>query len=177
MKRRLLRSASAISRATLAAIATGAFLLAAAAPASAGPIVDRTVTCLQGQPVCVDPEARGVLSGTEARQVRDRIEAADVGAFYVAVVPRDALDEVGGSSRALLREIHNQLHRPGTYALVAGSRFTGGSDFRSVKNLANEAFAAHKDEGAAAVLLAFVDRVDQLEAGSGDSSDKDYSVN
>jgi hypothetical protein len=160
--------------------------LAFAAPASAGPIVDRAVRCLERQPVCVDEDARDILSSADARALTDRIERSGVEPIFVAVLPEDAVEEASRASRqrattpaaALLRDLEQRLGRLGTYALVAGPHFRADSTETPVEGVATQAFREHRDEGVPGVLNAFVDGVAaQSSATREEDSATDYSVN
>ena len=56
------------------ALAAALVSLAAAAPAQAGPFVDRTVECLQTQSVCVDKRASDILGPGAAKSVEQSHE-------------------------------------------------------------------------------------------------------
>ena len=80
--------------------------------------------------------------------------------MYVAVLPEAAKRAGGGSAQGVAQAIAQRLGRPGTYAVVAGRSFAAGStDVRGAGDQATAAIEAHRDEGTAAVLLDFVDRV------------------
>jgi hypothetical protein len=94
--------------------------------------------------------------------------------MYVVVLPGAAADAVGGDPVGVLGEIQSQLGRPGVYAGIIGTHFragaTGGILPRGeAGKLATEAFGAHQNQGAAAVLTDFVDRVGAAKSGSGSS--------
>ena len=134
--------------------------------ARAGPLIDRAVAALRDDPVYVDPQAERALTDAEADRLRERIGGSDV---FVAVLPAAARGEVGGSTTDVAREIANGLRRDGTYAVVAGNQFRAGStELRRgvASRLATEAFEEHGDEGVAATLLGFVDRVASASGGS-----------
>ena len=144
--------------------------LLTAAPAHAGEILDRTVSCLQQTPVCVDREARDVLSESAARDLTDRIESKGLGPLYIAVLSDAASAEAGGSAEGVVRTLHDQLSRRGTYAVVVGNDFYAGSDFFRAGPLADAAVEAQRGQGAEAVLGDFVDRVAATEDGEGSST-------
>jgi hypothetical protein len=147
-------------------------LLVAPAAAHAGPIIDRAVTCLDSQPVCVDPAVRRQLSGAEADALAQKIRSAGAGPVFVAVLPEAAKAEAGGTAADVVRVIHRELGRTGTYAVVAGGSFRAGttSGFRAGP-LADAAFAEHSSEGLAPVLTDFVDRVGEAREGGGGSAE------
>jgi hypothetical protein len=170
-------------------LATAAALLAAlvaAAPAHAGPILDRTVRCLERQPVCVDPRARDVLSRSEARDLRERIESAGAGSLFVAVLPDEATSEAseaslkatgGDDAAALARDLRFQLAEAGTYALVTPRVFRAASDHAEVGPLATAAAEDHGSEGVHAVLGNFIERVAAERGAATATTEEDYSVN
>jgi LPXTG-motif cell wall-anchored protein len=96
--------------------------------------------------------------------------------MYIVVMPGSVADSFGGDPVSVLREIQSRLGRPGTYAGIIGSHFRAGAtggilDRGEAGRLATQAFAAHHDEGAAAVLMDFVDRVGAARNGGGSSGD------
>src|SRR3954471_6273256 len=66
--------------------------------ALAGPILDRAVSCLQTQPVCVDPAVKHEFSESEADALTQRIESEHAGPMYVAVLPEAAKCAAGGGA-------------------------------------------------------------------------------
>jgi hypothetical protein len=95
--------------------------------------------------------------------------------MYIVVMPGSVADTVGGDPVGVLREIQSRLGRPGTYAGIIGSHFRAGAtggilERGEAGKLATEAFKAHQSEGAAAVLMDFVDRVGAARNGGGDGS-------
>src|SRR5829696_2893769 len=148
-----------------------AVLLLAAPAASAQSVVDDAAAALATDPVYVAPDADRALSSREADELRQRIQDSGAGPMYVAVLPQSALDEGGGSAEGVARELARRLQREGVYAVVAGTKFSaGGTNIRGAGDQATEALQAHKDEGVAAVLLDFTDRVGQLRAGESPGS-------
>jgi MYXO-CTERM domain-containing protein len=146
--------------------------LAFAPAASAATYLDQTAEALRSDPVYVDPDAEATVSAADAARLRDRIANSDGGPIYVAVVPAAARNEAGGDATDWLRMLANRLGRPGTYAVVVGNQFRAGSTILErgeAARLATEAFTEHRDEGVAAVLLAFADTVAEARNG-GDSS-------
>jgi hypothetical protein len=133
-----------------------------AAPAVAGPWVDRTTGSLREDPVYVDPAARPALSPAAAARVRARIAQTGTPVF-VAVLPRQAAAEAGGDAGRLAALVAGSLGRPGTYLVVAGGAPGAGSDTLGrgeAAGLARSAFRAHQGDLGAATLD-FVGRVDQ----------------
>jgi hypothetical protein len=147
----------------LAAVAA----VAVTAPAAyGGPIIDRAADALRIDPVYVDPTAERAISDAEADDVRDRIAQADAGPIYVAILPAAARNETGGDPTEVARALAEELRRDGTYAVIVGDQFRAGStNVRGTGALADEAFAAHGDEGVAATLIGFIDSVERRARG------------
>jgi hypothetical protein len=149
-------------RVVLALAGALAVVAVAAAPATAGPWVDRTTGSLRGDPLYVHPSARPTLAPAPAAQVRARIARTGTPVF-VAVLPRQALAEAGGSAGRLAAMVAGSLGRPGTYLVVAGGRQGAGSDTLArgeAAGLAGAAFRAHRGDLRGGVLD-FVGRVDR----------------
>ena len=78
---------------------------------------------------------------------------------------RGAQAEAGGDAGEALRKVADSVGAPGVYAIVAGGQFRAGATGDSglgrgeAAKLATAAFAAHHDDGLAATLVDFVDRV------------------
>ena len=144
-------------------------LLITATAASATQL-DDTVAALRSSPVYVAPGAKPSLSTAEQQQVRAAIDRAGT-PLYIAVLPKRALDETGGSPVEFVRRLGVTESQPGTYAIVAGGEFRAASDQFGrgrAADLATKAFNAHRGDGLAATLVDFVDRVGQAKR-SGDS--------
>jgi hypothetical protein len=135
--------------------------------AAAGPIIDRAVDALAGDPVYVDAGAERAIDEEEAGRLRERISEAGAGPLYVAILPAAAADEAGGSPDEALRQLIRGLRRDGTYAVVVGNAFRAGSDQVDAAPLATEALREHGGEGVTPTLLAFVDAVGEARAGGG----------
>jgi hypothetical protein len=152
-----------VRRRALPALAAALLWVAvAAAPAVAGPWVDRTAGSLRGGPLYVDPAASPTLTPAAAAQVHARIAATGTPVF-VAVLPREALAEAGGSATRLAAMVAGSLGRPGTYLVVAGGQQGAGSDTigkDEAAGLARAAFRGHPGDLRGA-LLDFVGRVDR----------------
>src|SRR5262249_43202599 len=101
-------------------------VLALAPGALAGTITDRAASALESNPVYLDPAATTV-SESEAAALRREIEANGHGPIYIAVLPRAALAEGGGSAVGVVGELHRVMGRPGVYAVVAGNQFRAAS--------------------------------------------------
>src|SRR4051812_21787634 len=145
--------------------------LAFAGSATAGPIVDRAATALQSNPVYVDPAAEKSITAAQAERLRTEIETTGHGPIYIAVLPNAALNEAGGDAVGVADELARQLGNPGVYAVVAGGHFRSlSTDLGRGKagKLAAQSFDAHHDDGIAATLSDFVDRVGAERSGKGD---------
>jgi hypothetical protein len=156
--------AEAARRRRVALALAGALALVAvnALPAAAGPWVDRATGSLRDDPLYVHPQARPTLTAAAAAQVRARIARTGT-PLFVAVLPRQALAEAGGSPGRLAAMVAGALGRPGTYLTVAGGRQGAGSDTLArgeAAGLARSAFRAHPGDLRGAVLD-FVGRVDR----------------
>ena len=115
-----------------------------------------------------------MLPPDEAAQVAREIDKRNAGPLYIVVMPSAAADAFGGDAIGVLREIQSRLRRPGTYAGIIGTHFRAGATGGilpkgEAAKLARKAFRAHQDEGAAAVLTDFVDRVGSARNGGGSS--------
>jgi hypothetical protein len=145
--------------------------LALAPAAAAGPIINRAAQALANDPVYVDPSATTV-SQAGANTLRREIASKGKGPIYIAVLPRSALAEAGGSAVGIVDELYRILVRRGVYAVVAGNQFRANSnDLGKGKagKLATAAFRAHHTEGVTPALLNFIDRVGAARSRSGSS--------
>ena len=131
--------------------------------ARAGALIDEAVESLRTDPVYVDAAAELAIGRADQARLRAKIDSAGAGPVYVAVLPRAAEDETGGSPDGVLEAIHDGLGRSGTYAVVVGRHFRAGSEGvlepGVAGRLATEALNAHRSAGVTATLLDFVDRV------------------
>jgi hypothetical protein len=124
--------------------------------------LETAAAALAKDPVYVDPSAERALSAGDADDLRNRIETSGA-AVFVAVLPAAVAPTEAEASR-LSRDLAAATGLSGTYAVVVGNRFRASStNLADADELATAAFQAKRDEGAAAVLADFVDRV----AGSG----------
>jgi hypothetical protein len=142
--------------------------LALAPAAVAGTIIDRTSQALRNDAVYVDPSATTV-SQAQSEMLRREIALKGNGPIYIAVLPKAALAEAGGSAVGIADELHRMLARRGVYAVIAGNQFRAEStDLRPGKagKLATEAFRAHRTDGVTPTLLDFIDRVGAARSGS-----------
>jgi LPXTG-motif cell wall-anchored protein len=143
-------------------------VVAAAGTAHAGPIVDRAAEALRRDPVYVDEGARSAISGDEAERIRDRIRRGRQPVF-VAVLPREAASEVGGDPGQVAAAVGEGSGLQGTYAVLVGDSFRAASTRLprgEAGALATAAFQRSRDGGRGAVLLDFVDRVNEAGAAS-----------
>jgi hypothetical protein len=151
--------------------------LALAPAVAAAPITTRAAQALANDPVYVDPSATTV-SRSGADRLRAEIAAKGGGPIYIAVLPKAALAEAGGSAVGIIDELHRALGRRGVYAVVAGNQFRAEStDLGTSKagKLATEAFRAHRAQGVTPTLLDFVDRVGAARNGkSGGSGNRSF---
>jgi hypothetical protein len=149
-------------------IVAAALALVPGPSASAQDVIGDAARALEADPVYVDPAAERALDDEEAEALRRRIDEQGAGPLYVAVLPESAKRAGGGSANGVAQAIAQRLGRPGAYAVVAGRSFSAGStdrDLRGVGDQASAALDAHREEGTAAVLTDFVDRVGELRAG------------
>jgi hypothetical protein len=136
-------------------------LVGLAAPASAGPWVDRTAGSLRDEPLYLNPSARPTLSAAEAERVRARLAVASIPVF-VAVLPGQARREAGGDVNRLAGMVAASVGRPGTYLVVAGGEEGAGSNTLAKGVAATQARAAFgQHPGMAAATLDFVGRAEK----------------
>ncbi|HEV7750758.1 MAG TPA: hypothetical protein VGO71_04415 [Baekduia sp.] len=159
-------------RRLLLALLTLAAGLASAPGANAQGVIDAAARALASDPVYVAPGAKPSLTADEAAALRRRIERGDAGPVYIAILPASAVDEAGGDPAEVVSRLATAVGRRGTYAAISGGRFRAGSyTVSGAGRAASAALAAHRDEGVAAVLNDWIDRVAQAraDAGSGGS--------
>jgi hypothetical protein len=164
----------------IAGLAIAALLVVLlAAPAMAGGYVDDAATGLQNSPIYVNDAAERKPSPAQQDQLKQHISGSDV-PIYIAVLPKAALDQAGGSAGALAGEIAQALGRRGVYAVLADNQFRAGSTSGALASgvaprLADEAFAAKGDQGPQATLVDFVDRVKTADAQGGGAASGEES--
>jgi hypothetical protein len=160
---------------TIALILALACAPAAAAQTMTGSLVDEAVRALPTDPFYVHPEATDTVDEAQAAELQRRIAARDAGPMYVAVLPRRVVDEAGGDENEVLRAIGRSIQRPGVYVLLAGDEFVAGAtggvglEQGATGQIADDAFEVRGDEGPAAVLREFIDRVAEAKAGGGEA--------
>ena len=155
-------------------LASASVILVALAALLAAPaigqttILDQAASRLRSDPVYVDPEA-DVADDVDADGLRQRIRASNA-PIFVAVLPASAIDEGGGDAGRLPSTLATRTGLTGTYGVVAGRSFRGGSNSLAPGQggaLATAAFQAHRDDGIQAILEDFVERVSQAQAARG----------
>jgi hypothetical protein len=165
-------------RPLLPALFAAAVVLSVAAPASAAGVLEEAVRSLASDPVYVAPDAQEKLTAPQERRVENEIATTHAGPVYIALLPLAAENEAGGDPTEAVRTIAQDLHRRGTYAVVIGKHFRALSNVLPAGRageLATEALDAHRDDGVAAVLVDFVDRVGDAEDGGGSSGGSHFS--
>src|SRR5829696_3227112 len=126
--------------------------------------IERAADELRSDNVYVDPDAE-LADEVDAGELRQRITDRGAGPMYIAVLPQSALDEAGGDPDTVIRQLAQAVGRNATYAAVIGSsRFRAGGPSRT-GDAGRAAVEAHGNEGAQAVLLAFIDNVASGDAG------------
>ncbi len=136
-------------------------LLVAVPGAAAQSAVDRAAQALENDPVFVDPQAENALAEGEADALRRRIEAEAPGVLRIAILPGSA-----GDPRPIAGELRSRVG--GSVGVVAGNSLAVDGS-AEIEAAATAAVEGNRGEGAAAVLLDFVDRV----GGAGTSGGTD----
>ena len=152
-----------------AALAMVAGLMAApaAAQTTATSTLAEAAVELRRDPVFVHPDADPSISDSAADDLRDAI-AESGEPIFIAVLPADAVDEVGGDANGLPRAMFEQVGLSGTYGVVAGRSFRAGSNERSdADNAATAAVNANRNGGLEAILSDFVSRMTSGEPAAG----------
>jgi hypothetical protein len=140
-----------------------------ASSASADAVIDQAVNSLSSTtPVYNDPTAERALTSTQVSSLTRQAKNGGTPLFAV-IVPestRLAYGDQAGVLRALLA-----AGPPGTYAVVAGNTFIGGSNtVQGVGQLADAALAQHKSEGTYAVISGFFESVSEQVGSTGTGS-------
>ena len=153
-------------------IATGLAALAFASPAAAqSTVLDEAAEGLRADPVYVHP-GTDALTEAEADRLRDAIDEAGAAPVSIAILPESARGEAGSSTQVAV-ELARIVGEPGVYAVVVGNQFRAISNDLArdqAPALATRAFQTHNQDGVAAVLHDFVERVgDVRSGGSGES--------
>jgi hypothetical protein len=139
----------------------GLVLCLLAAPAAAGPWVDRAAGNLRDDPLYVQAQARPTLSLPDQERIRARLGLAGT-PVLVAVLPGQALAEAGGDADRLAGLVAASVGRAGTYLVVAGGEEGAGSNTLARGVAANQARAAFRQHPElAAATMSFVERVEK----------------
>ncbi len=144
---------------------------AVAQTAVAQSAVDQAADALRRDPVYVDPAAE-MAGRVDAERLREVIRSGDA-AIFVAVLPAAAVDEAGGDPGQLAALLGRRSGLAGTYAVLAGDKFRAASNVipsRTVGSLATSSFQSASRQGPQAVLLTFVERVQDVAPTAGSSS-------
>jgi hypothetical protein len=162
MSRRLARTLTAL----LVLVGSVAGVGLSAGVSSADTVIDQAVAALNGgAAVFNDPAAERTLTSTQVATLTAQAQNAGT-PIYAVVVPestRVAYGDQAGVLRALLA-----AGPKGTYAVIAGNFFAGGSNtVQGVGSLATAALNAHKSEGTFAVVSAFFTAVNEQVGSSG----------
>ncbi len=121
--------------------------------------IDTVVESLGSDPVYIDQSAESALQPAAAQRLRAAIAEAGT-PVAVAILPASE-----GAPRALILQIGPRLDRPVTLAVISGRSFGAGSSvIDGVGSLADAALDEHAGDGAEAILLDFVRRVDSAAA-------------
>ena len=135
---------------------------------TAGPVLDEAVPELKQDRVYVAPDAELSISDAEERRIEEAIQEGDA-PIFIAVLPLAAETEAGGRDQ-LPQALRAAVGFDGTYATVTKGGVRAGSDLVQAGRIMTNAFDDHRSEGAAGVLLAFVDDVQEASGGSGSGS-------
>jgi hypothetical protein len=161
-------------RAVAFAIALAAVVLAPATAhgaQEAGPLVDEAARALRTDPVFVHPDAEYPLNDEETERLRERIAESQAGPIYIAVLPDEARAEAGGDASEVVQLLGEALGRDGTYGVVVGDEFWAGSTEFESAPIADEAVREQGEEGVSAVLMYFVDRLNEVAQGGSTTSE------
>jgi hypothetical protein len=148
-----------------------ALVLAAPASAQDASILGQAAASLRTDPVYIHPGTE-MLTEAEAESLRRLIGREGNGTIMIAILPAAARAEADDSSTQVALRLGRLVRIAGVYAVVVGNEFRAVStDLGSGRagHIATQAFEAHRDEGAAAVLADFVRRVGEAR-GAGRSA-------
>jgi uncharacterized membrane protein YgcG len=152
-------------------IVLAALALAAPAAAQEASTLEQAAASLRTDPVYIHP-GTDMLTEAEAESLRRLIGREGNGPIMLAILPAAARAEADDSSTQVALRLGRLVRIAGVYAVVVGNEFRAVStDLGSGRaaHLATQAFNAHRDEGVAAVLADFVQRVGEAR-GSGRSA-------
>jgi len=115
--------------------------------------VDDAIDALQNDTVYVDPNGPQGFTPQIADAYRDQIDKAG-GDIHLALLPAGAAD----SAEDAIAAIRDGVGKSGTYAVLMDNHFrvAGSSDARDA---ADQAFAAHKQDGPQIVIQDWLDRM------------------
>ena len=150
----------------VAVLATVVVVFGPASPAGADEL-DDAAAALRQDPVYNDPDAERALSEPQVEELRAAIRSGDA-PVYVAVLTEQAIADAGGDPDAVPGRLGELTGLRGTYAVLAGGSFRAASNAlpRGVAgDIATDAFNDHRGDGPAAVLRAFVERVQTAATG------------
>ena len=173
---------SIIRNALFAAVLAAAAVVGGAAPAVAqASFVEDAAAALQSDPVYVHPSMEAALSPSDADRLGARINAANVGPVYIAVLPEEAVRETGGDAGLLLQRLAGEVRVVGTYAVVAGRELVAGADddvFAPgvVPQIADETSQANQGGSVEELLFDFVGRLEEAASGEGSSGGGDSGL-
>lgn len=146
-------------------------LLALMAPAAAAQVrktvVGDAVAGLKKDPIYVAPGADPGLTEAERSEIENAIEESGGAPLYVVALPPGAVKD-GRDAGRLLREIGTTSKLEGTFVLAAGEHVRAGSTLLEegqAADLAAEAVLEHGDDGLAAIVEDFAERVGDARAG------------
>lgn len=129
--------------------------------------VDEAAAALPRDPVFVHPDADPSISEAAAADLRAAITASRQ-PIFIAILPPDAAQQVGGSVNDLPRAVGEATGLSGTYGVVSGRSFRAASNERGdADTIATLAVRQNADRGLAAILGAFVN---ELASGTGGSA-------
>jgi uncharacterized membrane protein YgcG len=156
-------------------IATGLAALAFASTAAAqSTVLDEAAEGLRADPVYVHP-GTDALTDAEADRLRDAIDEEGAAPVSIAILPGSVRREAGSSTQVAF-ELGRLVGEPGVYAVVVGNQFRAVSNDLAREQapaLATRAFQTRNQDGVAAVLLDFVQRVGDVRAGRGESGESE----
>lgn len=154
-------------------IATGLAALAFASPAAAqSTVLDEAAEGLRADPVYVHP-GTDALTEAEADRLRDAIEEEGAAPVSIAILPGSVRGEAGSSTQVAVG-LARLVGEPGVYAVVVGNQFRAVSNDLArdqAPALATRAFQTRNQDGVAAVLLDFVQRVGDVRRGESSESE------
>ena len=145
------------------------FAALAVAPAAAAqtPFIDQAAAAFRSENVYVHP-GTNLLTEAEDRRLERQIDEEAEGPLYIAILPAAARREAGGTSTGVVLELNRRVvttNPPAVHAAVVGNQFRAVNRDVPAGNLATRAFLTHDEEGVAAVLADFIQRVGDVRRG------------